>query len=99
MPRSRRIIKIPISRVLPNRAIPDKSNAVLVACHVPRVAEHEEERRILVRIEDHSAGESKDHSCALYSLNKCVAWVIDAPARIAAATIDASVSIASLAPA
>ena len=34
-----------------------------------------------------------------YSLNKCVAWVIDAPARIAAATIAASVSIVSLAPA
>ncbi len=34
-----------------------------------------------------------------YSLNKCVACVIDAPARIAAATIAASVSIASFAPA
>jgi hypothetical protein len=34
-----------------------------------------------------------------YSLNKWVAWVIDPPARIAAATIAASVSIASFAPA
>ena len=34
-----------------------------------------------------------------YSLNKCVACVIDPPARIAAATIAASVSIGSFAPA
>jgi hypothetical protein len=34
-----------------------------------------------------------------YSLNRCDACVIDAPARIAAATIADSVSIASVAPA
>ncbi len=37
--------------------------------------------------------------CSRHSLNKCVAWVIDAPARIAAATMAASVSIVSFAPA
>src|SRR5260370_42326390 len=34
-----------------------------------------------------------------YSLNKCDAWVTVAPARIAAATMAASVSIVSFAPA
>jgi hypothetical protein len=34
-----------------------------------------------------------------YSLNKCDAWVTAAPARIAAATMAASVSIVSFAPA
>ena len=38
-------------------------------------------------------------NCSHYSLNRCVAWVIDPPARIAAATIAASVNIASFAPA
>lgn len=37
--------------------------------------------------------------CSGYSLNKCDAWVTAAPARIAAATMAASVSIVSFAPA
>ena len=37
--------------------------------------------------------------CSRYSLNKCDAWVTAAPARIAAATMAASVSIVSFAPA
>src|ERR1700730_7396651 len=37
--------------------------------------------------------------CSRYSLNKCDAWVTDAFARIAAASMAASVSIVSVAPA